>query len=126
MSGARQSRWIWLGALLALSACGQSARAPHWGKFGGDPAQGKVIIVRANCGACHQIPGIENAHGLVGPPLAHFAKRTVVAGLLANTPDNLTHWIAHPQQVAPGNAMPNTGLTDQQARDVAAYLYTLK
>ena len=29
------------------------------------------------------------------------------------------------QPVVPGNAMPNAGLTDAQARDIAAYLYTL-
>lgn len=111
---------------LALGACGESAKAPHWPPFGGDPDQGRVLVTRASCGACHRIPGVENAHGEVGPPLAHYAQRTVIAGMLPNTPQNLTYWIAHPQAVVPGNAMPNTGLSDQEARDVAAYLYTLR
>jgi cytochrome c1 len=66
-----------------------------------------------------------HADGLVGPPLIHFSKRTIIAGYLPNNGDNLTHWIQHPQQIAPGNAMPDAGLTQQQAHDIAAYLYGL-
>ena len=83
-------------------------------------------MVRAQCGACHEIPGIADAHGLVGPSLRQFGERTIVAGVLPNTPDNLAHWLCDPQSVTPGNAMPSTGLTEQQARDIAAYLYTLR
>jgi cytochrome c1 len=67
-----------------------------------------------------------HANGMVGPPLDHFARRTIVAGLLPNTPANLVLWIRNPQQVVPGNAMPAAGLDDQQAGDIAAYLYTLR
>ncbi len=66
-----------------------------------------------------------HASGLVGPPLIHFSRRTIIAGYLPNTRDNLIHWIQHPQQVAPGNAMPDASLTEKQARDIAAYLYGL-
>lgn len=69
------------------------------------------------------IPGVENARGEVGPPLTHWAERTSIAGVLPNTPANLVHWIQQPQSILPGNAMPNSGLTSKQARDVAAYLY---
>ncbi len=112
-------------ALLCLTACAPDIGAPKW-KFNGDAKRGAVQIIRSSCGDCHVIPGIELANGQVGPPLTHFAQRTIVAGLLPNTPDNLTRWIAHPQAVTPGNAMPDSGLTDQEARDVAAYLYTLR
>lgn len=108
---------------LVLAACG-SQSATIWRSFGGDPARGAVIVDRAQCGACHEIPGIADAHGLVGPPLAKFGRRTMIAGVLPNTPDALVHWLRDPQSVTPGNAMPSTNLTDQQARDVAAYLYT--
>jgi cytochrome c1 len=110
-------------ASLLLAACGTRS-APIWPAFGGDPARGAVIIGRAQCGACHEIPGIADAHGLVGPPLAKFGRRTMIAGMLPNTPDALVHWLRDPQSVTPGNAMPSTGLTEPQARDVAAYLYT--
>lgn len=116
-------RIVLLGTLGALAACGQAA-SPHWPVVG-DTAQGKVWAGRMGCGSCHYIPGVQNADGLVGPPLTHFARRTIVAGVLANTPPNLVHWIKEPQAVVPGNAMPTQGLTEAQARDIAAYLYTL-
>ncbi|HEY1433445.1 MAG TPA: c-type cytochrome, partial [Stellaceae bacterium] len=77
-------------------------------------------------GSCHTIPGIREARGRVGPPLDNIGERTIVAGLLPNTPDNLMRWLETPQSVVPGNAMPNMGLSDHDARDVAAYLYTLR
>ena len=111
-------------SLVALAACGQAADRPHWPVVG-DAAQGKIWSERMGCGSCHMIPGVQNADGMVGPPLTHFARRTIIAGVLPNTPANLVHWIQVPQAVVPGNAMPNAGLTETQARDIAAYLYTL-
>jgi cytochrome c1 len=55
-----------------------------------------------------------------------MARRVYVAGLLRNTPDNMVRWISDPQSVVPGNAMPNMGITAAQARDITAYLYTLR
>lgn len=72
------------------------------------------------------IPGVPNANGLVGPPLMFFERRTYIAGELPNTADNLVRWIMSPQSVEPGNAMPNLGLSEDEARSVAAYLYTLR
>lgn len=111
---------------LLLTACGPSPPKPERARTIGDAHAGAIWISRSGCGSCHQIPGIVNANGLVGPPLIHFSKRTIIAGYLPNTRDNLVHWIQHPQQVAPGNAMPDAGLTDQQARDIAAYLHGLE
>ena len=55
-----------------------------------------------------------------------FSRRTMIAGELPNSPDNLVRWIKDPELVEPGTAMPDLGLTDSEARDVAAYLYTLR
>jgi cytochrome c1 len=112
-------------AALSLAACG-ARPSPAWSDFGGDPDRGSRIVVSAACGSCHVIPGAPNATGLVGPPLGQFARRTIVAGVLPNTPDNLVRWLMDPQAVVPGNSMPRTGLNEAQARDVAAYLYTLR
>lgn len=92
----------------------------------GDPHRGSALILRVGCGSCHIIPGISGAKGLVGPPLDHMSRRIFIAGLLRNTPDNMIHWVMHPQKVVPGNAMPEMGLTEPQARDIAAYLATLQ
>ena len=64
-------------------------------------------------------------HGRVAPSLDDFAHRAVIAGILPNTPANLTRWLLDPPRISPRTAMPELGLTDQEARDVAAYLYTL-
>ena len=93
---------------------------------GGEPSRGKRVIVQKSCGSCHTIPGIPNARGLVGPPLYFFSRRTYIAGELPNTPENLVKWISSPQSVEPKTAMPTLGLSQQQARDVAAYLYGLQ
>jgi cytochrome c2 len=93
---------------------------------GGDAGRGRAVIVDKGCGSCHTLPGIAGAHGLVGPPLSWFSRRTYIAGELPNTPENLVHWVQAPKSVEPNTAMPTLGLNDQQARDVAAYLYTLR
>ena len=84
------------------------------------------LIAQIGCGACHEIPGIRNASGRVGPPLDNIGSRTVIAGVLPNTPDKLVAWLKAPQSIVPGNAMPDMGLNDHDARDIAAYLYRLR
>ena len=91
----------------------------------GDPHRGKVAIEHFGCGSCHMIPGIRSADGIVGPSLAGIADRGMVAGVVQNTPDEMIRWIVMPQSMVPGNAMPNLGVSDGEARDIAAYLYTL-
>jgi cytochrome c2 len=117
-------------ALLAVSivACAKSAapdvaagKAPL-----GNPDRGSELISKLGCGSCHVIPGIEDADGMVGPPLDHIASRQYVAGVLRNTPDDMVTWVRHPQQVVPGNAMPDLGISEADGRDIAAYLETLK
>ena len=80
----------------------------------GSPAHGSELIAEKGCGACHTIPGIAGANGLVGPPLTLMGRRTFVAGLLRNTPQNLAAWVLEPQRFVPGNAMPSTGLTNRK------------
>ncbi len=110
---------------LALAAAALGAE-PRWQVGGGDARRGPVLIAAFGCAACHTVPGVAGAHGNVGPPLTRFGKRVYIAGMLRNTPPNLVRWIRDPQSVVPGNAMPNMGITDAEARDIAAYLYTLR
>jgi len=118
---------LWLAGALACTGNNPTyatAYAPS--VAGGNPSHGPAIIQAYGCGACHTIPGVRNAHGLVGPPLLWWSRRTFIAGELPNTPENLVHWIESPQSIEAHTAMPTLGLSDQDARDVAAYLYTLR
>lgn len=92
----------------------------------GNPQAGAIGIVEAGCGSCHSIPGIAGANGLVGPPLDRVGSRIYLAGLLRNIPGNMVQWLRDPQRILPGNVMPNMNLSEEQARDIAAYLYTLR
>jgi cytochrome c2 len=90
---------------------------------GGHASNGPKLINAYGCGACHAISGVDGADGEVGPPLRHFAERLYIAGQLPNTPDNLVRWLMHPQRIEPGTVMPDLGVGQPQARDIAAYLY---
>jgi cytochrome c2 len=90
---------------------------------GGDPEQGPEIMRRYGCSSCHTIPGIPAADGQVGPRLSGLLHRVYIGGSTANSPDHLVHFIVTPQQFSPHSAMPATGISEAEARDVAAYLY---
>jgi putative membrane protein len=113
------------GAILLLGGCDDGGAGARTAGIG-DARQGALAIAQIGCGSCHMIPGIEGARGLVGPPLDHMARRVYIAGLLRNTPANMVTWLRDPQDIVPGNAMPDMGVTEQQARDITAYLYTLQ
>jgi cytochrome c1 len=113
--------------LYSLVACtGDKITRPYTVETGGDVHRGAAVINQYRCGACHYIPGIHDARGMVGPPLMFFGQRTFIAGEVPNSPENLVRWIRSPKSIEPGTAMPDLGLSEQEARDVAAYLYTLR
>ena len=93
---------------------------------GGDPRRGEAAIRTYGCGSCHTIPGIRGANGQVGPPLTGIAERVYVGGVVTNTPENLVRWIQDPPSIDPKTAMPNVGVTYQDAVDIAGYLYSRK
>ena len=93
-----------------------------------DAAQGRSLIASGayGCGACHTIPGIRSPRGIVGPDLIGFARRPFIAGQLANTSDVLVRFLQDPPGVVPSTGMPNVGLSLEDARRIAAYLYTME
>ena len=113
-------------AAAALLLAGCSRGSDPAARAIGDADRGQALLGRLGCGACHVIPGVEGASGLVGPPLSGMASRTIIAGMLPNTPANMIRWLEAPQSIVPGNAMPNLELNDHDARDIAAYLATLR
>jgi cytochrome c len=112
--------------LAGLSGCDGSGESPPQRMVDGDPELGKAAILRYDCGICHVIPGIGAADGTVGPPLTDFAHRVYIAGVAPNQPEFLTRWIQNPPAIAPNTAMPDLGVSDEDARHIAAYLYTLR
>lgn len=112
--------------LVLATACQEEAGAVDRPAMpGGDAQRGAELIEVYGCPACHTIPGIRGADALVGPPLTGWSERVYIAGAVANTPENLILWLQDPQAIEPGTAMPNMGVTEQIARDIGAYLYTL-
>jgi mono/diheme cytochrome c family protein len=91
-----------------------------------DPRKGKFLVDQYMCATCHSIPGIAGADHLVGPPLDGIARRSIIGGSLPNTPDNMVRWLLDPQRFRPQSAMPKLGIGESEARDIAAYLGTLK
>lgn len=116
---------------LEASAPARPANAPDDGAVSavavkGDAQAGKLAISQYLCATCHRIPGITGASRDVGPPLEGIATRKYIGGVLPNTPENMIRFLQDPQAIDPLSAMPALGLRDKDARDIAAYLYTLK
>ena len=112
-------------AALGVTGCGDIHPPSHLRVPGGNPEIGRQLVQKLGCGACHTIPRVAGAHGMVGPPLESFAHRAIVAGHLPNVPRTLVPFLIDPPALRPATAMPNLGLQPAAARDIAAFLYTL-
>ena len=108
-----------------LCACGRAQRQQPL-NFDGNAERGRTLIQQFGCGGCHTIPRVASADGNVGPPLTRIGSRIYIAGVLRNSPDNLAMWIRDPQNIVPGNAMPDMNIDRRDSRDIAAFLSTLK
>lgn len=127
--GAARRTWRRLvpAMLLLLAGCGDGDGDVGEGRLlvEGDPRSGARIMRAAGCGACHRIPGLAGARGVVGPSLEGFAARGYIAGKIPNRAPLLIRWIQDAPALDPATAMPAFALSERQARDVAAYLYRL-
>jgi cytochrome c len=85
--------------------------------------RGPALIVSYGCAACHIVPGVREATGKVGPRLDWLTEQVYIAGVLPNSPQNLIAWIRQPREANPRTAMPDLGVSAEDARDIAAYLY---
>lgn len=114
-----------IGSLALLGACGGAPPPEHLRIAGADPRRGAQAMQQYGCGSCHVIPGVPGARGLAGPPLADYSQRALLAGQLPNTPAMLVAWLRDPPALIPATGMPSLEVTEVDARDMAAYLYTL-
>lgn len=111
-------------AAVAAGAC-EAPSIPARAIAGADPGQGRAVAQAIGCGACHQIPGVDWPRGRVGPSLEGFGGSPLIAGQFPNEPETLVRWLRNAPSMSPGTGMPPIPLSEQEARDVAAYLYTL-
>lgn len=118
---------VTLSVLCLLAACGDRPQPAYVAApWSGDVENGRLLLRQFGCGGCHIIPGVSAARGRVGPPLAQLGRRAYIAGVLPNTPQQLSNWIVDPQAFQPGTAMPDMGVSPAHARDIVAYLLTLQ
>jgi cytochrome c len=122
----RGSLWVLVCLTAGCLGCGLSANERAAAMTGGDPGRGAASISKYGCGSCHQIPGVSGAHGQVGPSLQGVGSRMYVAGSLQNVPGNVERWIRDPHAVNPQTVMPNLGVSERDAVDITAYLYSLR
>jgi cytochrome c2 len=90
----------------------------------GDASLAPPIFRKFGCSGCHTIPGVPGADGEVGGSLEGLSKRVYIGGVLTNTPDHLVSWIVSPEKFSARTAMPTTGISEAEASDLAAYLYS--
>ena len=109
---------------IALVGCGRSggAEQPTGPLSGADADRGRRLMSHYQCGSCHVIPGVPSAAGRIGPPLEDFRLRSYIAGEAPNRPQALVRWLQHPQSVVANARMPDMGVTEADARDMAAFL----
>ncbi|GAA1146046.1 c-type cytochrome [Nesterenkonia lutea] len=112
-----------LAGTAVLSACGTAEEAEPRPVPGGDPEAGRAAILEYGCASCHVIDDVDSVASSFGPDLTDFGEELYIAGQLPNRPEELIRWIQTPQEIQPGTAMPNMGVTEQDARDIAAFLY---
>jgi cytochrome c oxidase assembly factor CtaG/cytochrome c2 len=111
----------------SMTACGvMQSEADARRLTGGDPHRGRERIRTFGCDSCHTIPGIPGADATVGPPLDRVAQRVYLAGHVPNTPENMMRWIEDPPALDSRTVMPDMGISREDSRDIAAYLYTLR
>src|SRR5688572_518488 len=92
---------------------------------GGTAEKGEHLGAWYGCGSCHEIPGLRGATGRVGPSLRHISRRAYITSSVPNTPANLVRWIQAPRVVDARTIMPDMNIPEQDARDIAAFLYAV-
>lgn len=115
--------WLCLATVLAAGCDGPPDRTPTLGDA--DVDRGRRVVVEKGCGACHAFPDVPWPRGALGPGLEAFGRQGLIAGQLPNQPGVLMDFVRNAPALLPGTGMPGVAMTDQEARDVTAYLLQL-
>lgn len=93
----------------------------------GNAGRGPELAAQYGCNVCHIIPGVEGPQGSLGPSLQGLGSRpTISMGAVQNTPANLVQFIQNPAALNPQSSMPPMAIAENDAKDLVAYLVTLK
>ncbi len=116
------------GALLvcAALASGCAKEKPASRVAGGDPERGRLLVQQYQCAACHFIPEVQGPNGDAGPSLQSMGRMSYIAGSIPNQPENMIRFLQNPPAVKPGTLMPALGISNDEARHMAAFMYSLK
>jgi cytochrome c2 len=112
--------------VLFCVACAKREVATPAAGVPGDPVRGRELLTTYGCTGCHMVPGVEGPRAMLGPALDNTATKTSIVGKFPNTPENMTRWITNPPGMDPNTTMPNVGVNPQDARDLTAFLFTLR
>ena len=92
-------------------------------------ARGKQLVITHGCLGCHKY---RDRGGVLGPDITHLGEKTVhdfdfthVSGV-RSVLNWLTSHFKSPAAVVPDTLMPDLGLTDDEAQDLAIYMLSLK
>lgn len=110
--------------LLAAAACKPPPEQRQFMPLG-DAARGKQVIEKVGCASCHTIPGISWPRGKAAMPIRGLANRAMIAGRVPNEPELLARFVRNAPSVLPGTTMPAMPMSQEESRDVAAYLYEI-
>lgn len=111
-----------------LASCGRSEKIPVASAPAGpsSPARGKQLLTQYGCISCHRIPTVEGAKGKIGPALDHIGSHPMLSNKFPNDLATLTRWLQNPQSMDPDSSMPDLDVTPADARDISAFLLSLK
>lgn len=104
---------------------------PAAGYTSSEVRAGASLFTYYACASCHYLRGV-NGTGTqpsvdYAPNLTHIGSRSLLAaGAVSNTPAHMEQWLLNPDTVKPGVHMPNFQLSEAQARDLSAYLESLR
>jgi len=110
----------------AVLASGCTKEAPTSRVAGGDPERGRLLVQQYQCAACHFIPEVQGPNGDAGPSLQAMGRMSYIAGSIPNQPENMIRFLQNPPAVKPGTLMPALGISNEEARHMAAFMYSLK
>ncbi|MFC4404698.1 cytochrome c oxidase subunit II [Gracilibacillus xinjiangensis] len=89
--------------------------------------EGKALF-EDSCLSCHAVGNTPS----VGPNLSNFGDRTMIAGVLEHSEEELVEWILDPASKKPGNGMldapylQDDSVSEEDAEKIAEYLLQLK